>query len=95
MPSTISDVAALPGLGPRSAALLARVGVRDRKALMARDAFALYAELRQIDPKTSLNMLYALLGAQQGVDWRTIARELRTDILNELDARAQHRSLPP
>jgi DNA transformation protein and related proteins len=81
------DLAALPGLGPASAALLARAGVHDAATLRARDAFALYAELKALDRRTTLNMLYALIGAQEGVDWRTIARERRTAIANELDAR--------
>jgi DNA transformation protein and related proteins len=77
----------LPGLGPARAALLARAGVQDAAMLRARDAFALYAELKTLDPRTTLNLLYALIGAQEGLDWRTIARERRTAIANELDAR--------
>lgn len=84
------DLAALPGLGPASAALLARAGVRDATTLRARDAFVLYAELKALDARTTLNMLYALIGAQEGVDWRTIARERRTAIANELDARRRN-----
>jgi hypothetical protein len=32
-------------------------------------------------------MLYALIGAQEGVDWRVIARERRSELLTELDTR--------
>lgn len=88
-------LAALPGLGPFSAALLARAGVRDLAGLKARDVFDLYAELKRLEPVTSLNLLYALIGAREGIDWRTVARERRTAILLELDARQHHRRPPP
>lgn len=80
-------VADLPGLGPASATLLARLGVRDLATLRARDAFELFAQLKSAAPNTSLNMLYALIGAQEGVDWRVIARERRSELLTELDTR--------
>lgn len=79
----------LPGLGPASAALLAQLGVRDLATLRSRDAFELYAQLKCAAPNTSLNMLYALIGAQEGVDWRVIARERRSALLIELDTRRQ------
>jgi DNA transformation protein and related proteins len=84
-------VESLPGLGPASAVLLARLGVRDAAALRARDAVTLYLALKAQWPTTSLNMLYALIGAQEGVDWRVIARERRSALLTELDARQQSR----
>ena len=84
-----ADVVRLPGLGPASAALLAQLGVHDADSLRGRDAFELYAALKAIAPKTSLNMLYALIGAQEGVNWRVIARERRSALLTELDARRQ------
>lgn len=77
----------MSGLGPASAALLARVGVHDAATLRQRDAFDLYAALKRIAPRTSLNMLYALIGAQEGLDWRVVARERRSALLTELDAR--------
>jgi DNA transformation protein and related proteins len=91
------DLAALPGLGPASAALLARAGVHSAAALRERNAFDLYAELKALDARTTLNMLYALIGAQEGVDWRAIARERRTATALELDARrhATRRTAPP
>ena len=88
-PSPAEPVARLTGLGPASAALLAQLGVRDAGALRERDAVALYLALKAIAPRTSLNMLYALIGAQEGIDWRVIARERRSALLTELDARRQ------
>lgn len=88
-PLPAADIARLPGLGPASTALLARLGVHDVATLRQRDAFELYAVLKAIAPSTSLNMLYGLIGAQEGVDWRVIARERRSALLTELDARRQ------
>jgi DNA transformation protein and related proteins len=88
------SLAVLRGLGPKSASLLARAGVRDAAALRKCDAFALYAQLKRLDASTSLNMLYALIGAQEDADWRTIARERRTAILAELDARQRRSDRP-
>lgn len=82
-----SGIAGVSGLGPASAALLARVGVHDAATLRQRDAFDLYAALKRIAPRTSLNMLYALIGAQEWLDWRVVARERRSALLTELDAR--------
>jgi DNA transformation protein len=81
---------ALPGLGPASTAMLARAGVHDAAALRARDPFVLFEQLRQSERGVSMNLLYALIGAREGIDWRVIARERRTDIANELDARRRH-----
>ena len=88
-PLPAADIARLPGLGPASTALLARLSVRDVATLRQRDAFELYAALKAIAPSTSLNMLYGLIGAQEGVDWRVIARERRSALLTELDVRRQ------
>ena len=87
-------MASLPGLGPVSAALLARLGVRDAEALRARDAVTLYLALKAQSRSTSLNLLYALIGAQEGVDWRVIARERRSALLTEIDARQQSQQRP-
>jgi DNA transformation protein and related proteins len=86
-PASASALARLPGLGPASTALLARAGVHDAATLRASDPVALYLRLRALDARTSLNMLYALVGAREGIDWRVVARDRRTDLLTELDAR--------
>lgn len=75
----------LPGLGPKSRALLAQVGIRTAAQLKAADVYEVYAQLKAIDPRTSLNMIYGLMAAQDGVDWRVVARERRTEILLRLD----------
>jgi DNA transformation protein and related proteins len=80
-------LAHLPGLGPASAAMLGRVGVHDLAALRARDPVALYLAVRAREPRASLNLLYGIVAAREGVDWRRVARERRTALLAEIDAR--------
>lgn len=94
-PPTATDIATLPGLGPASAAMLARAGVHDAATLRARDPLSLFEQLRQREAGVSMNLLYALIGAQEGTDCRVIARERHTAIANELDARRQTRSPQP
>lgn len=75
----------LQNLGPKSAEALARVGVRTVEQLRQADAIELYVRLRAAWPGTSLNMLYALIGAQEDKPWREIQRERRTELLLRLE----------
>lgn len=75
----------LRGLGPRSLEQLAALGITSAAELQTQDAFALYARIKARWPGASLNLLYALIGAQEDLDWREVARERRTDILLRLD----------
>lgn len=75
------------GLGPKSQDWLAQVGVHDLATLKAADAVGLYLHLKATVPGISLNLLWALVGAQEGLHWQTIARERRSDLLLELDLR--------
>ncbi|PND39289.1 transcriptional regulator [Paucibacter aquatile] len=74
------------GLGPRSREQLAALGIHDLDQLRQHDAYALYAKLKARWPGASLNLLYALMGAQEDRDWRDIARERRSEALLHLDA---------
>jgi DNA transformation protein and related proteins len=80
-----SSLQGLHGLGPRSIEALARVGVTSAEQLRRADAVELSVRLRAAWPGTSLNMLYALVGAQEGRPWREIQRERRTELLLRLD----------
>lgn len=81
-----SGIADLRGLGGKSAAMLARVGVASAADLRAANAVELYLRVKERFPQASLNLLYALIGAQEDRDWRDIARERRTELLLRLDA---------
>lgn len=79
------SVASLKGLGPRSAEALLGIGIESIGELRARDPFEVYAELKVKMPGTSLNFLYALIGAIEDVHWQEIKRTRRTQILLRLD----------
>lgn len=77
------------GLGPVSRGWLAEAGVHTPAELQACDAIALWLQVRRLHPQAGLNLLYALVGAQRGQDWRTVAREDRSALMLELDLRGQ------
>ncbi len=80
-----APVSSLRGLGPKSGAVLARVGIHGARQLREHDPFEVYRRLKEAVPGTSLNMLYALLGAIEGRHWQDIQRERRTEILLRLE----------
>lgn len=73
------------GLGEMSWNALRSVGIHSPDVLRTRDPFDVYADLHRTNLSRSLNMLYALIGAREGVHWQVIARERRTEILLRLD----------
>lgn len=85
-----TDVAALPGLGPTSRAMLADAGITDVPQLRRLGAVAAFARVRARSPRASLNLLWALHGALTGVDWRQVAREDRTTLLLALEDHERH-----
>lgn len=68
-------------LGPRSIALLARAGIHTLDELRACGAVSAWQRARALDPKVSLNLLWALEGAISTTHWRIVAREQRTALL--------------
>jgi len=52
---------------------------------MSADALEMYAQLKKVSPETSINMLYAMLGAQEGVHWQDIISSRKEEILMRLD----------
>ena len=75
----------LLNLGPKSRAWLAELGIHTGAQLRQRDAFQVYAQLKQRVPGVSVNLLYALLGAQDDCHWLAVQRERRTEVLMRLD----------
>lgn len=72
-------------LGPQSRSWLAEIGITEAEQLRQHDAYGLYARLKVRNPRVSVNLLYALLGAQEGVHWQQVQRERRSEILMRLD----------
>ena len=84
-PASEPAVDASPGLGPKSRAMLAGIGITSAQQLRERDPFEVYAELKATHTGVSLNMLYGLIGAVENRPWRDVARDDRTSILLRLE----------
>lgn len=75
----------LHNLGPKSQAIMARAGIDSVSALQRIGAVPAYMLARAQEPRVSMNLLYALVGAIEGRDWRDIQRERRLELLNALE----------
>jgi predicted flap endonuclease-1-like 5' DNA nuclease len=80
-----TDLAALPNLGPRSAAMLAAAGITTLAQLRRLGAVAAFVRARRHDTAVSLNLLYALAGALDGMHWRQVQRERRLELLTAVE----------
>lgn len=76
----------LPGLGPKSLAMLAAAGIHDRADLERLGSVRAWWRVKAAGQNASLNLLWAMEGALTGQDWRVVAREERTRLLLALDA---------
>ena len=79
-----SDDTGWQGLGPTSRTWLAGIGITTPEQLKRRDPFEVYAQLKVAQPRVSLNLLYALIGAVEGRHWQHVARHDRTRIVMRL-----------
>jgi DNA transformation protein and related proteins len=75
----------LRGLGPASVVMLTSVGITSAAQLRKADLYPLYARIKAQHPHTSINLLYAMMGAVDGMDWRDVAKERRTEVLMRLE----------
>lgn len=76
----------LKNLGPVSAGWLAAVGVTKRADLIRLGAVAAFMRVKAAGHKPSLNLLWALAGAERGLAWSRLTEQDRQDLLLELDA---------
>lgn len=77
-------LADLPGLGPRSEAWLAEIGISTVAELKAVGAVAAYRRLKHWNPRlVSLNALYALHAALNGLHWRAVDAETKARLRAE------------
>jgi len=73
-------------LGPRSAALLAEIGVCNLGQLQELGAINTLQRLQRLGHKPNLNLLYALEGAITDCHWQQVARSRKGELLLALDA---------
>jgi len=79
------EIEQLKGLGPKSKQMLKQVGVTDVQKFLVYEPFELYRLLKQQVPGVSLNMLYAIIGAQENIPWQEVKNTRRTENLLRLD----------
>ena len=78
-------VAALRGIGPKTAAWLVAVGIDSEAELRRIGAAAAYRRLKHRDPRgVSLNALWGLHAALEGMPWTAVDRAAKDSLLAEL-----------
>jgi DNA transformation protein len=80
----MAELTTMRNVGPSSAAWLAAVGVATISDLRKIGAVAAYARVKRVRPQASLNLLWALEGAVEDVDWRDITADRKQWLRREL-----------
>lgn len=80
------ELAALPGLGTRSAPMLVSVGVESCADLDQLGSLEVFRRLRTAHDNVSLNFLWALESLLLGCDWRDLPSSRKAELRAELDA---------
>lgn len=75
----------IPGLGPKSTAMLARAGITSLEQLRETGAVTAYIKAKQAGGNVSLNLLWGLEAALTGEHWRDVARNHRERLLVMLE----------
>lgn len=86
-----AELELLQGLGPKSSAALREVGITTHAELKQLGSVRVLLKLKRecTSMKPSLNFLYALEGAIQGVHWQEIRRTEKGRLLLELEAQRE------
>jgi DNA transformation protein and related proteins len=86
-PSTTNKnrLAAARNLGPKSAAVLERVGVLTLDQLRQLGSVRAYSLAKHAEPSVTLNLLWALEGALLDQPWQSVAKDHRTSLLLSLE----------
>jgi DNA transformation protein and related proteins len=77
--------ASLPGLGPKSQAMLAAAGIVSIEQLRQLGAVRAFVMVKRAGGNPSLNLLWGLEGALSGLHWQQVANEHRTSLLLALE----------
>ncbi len=78
-------IAEVPNLGPASQAMLAQAGLTRWPQVVALGAVRTYARVKAVQPRASLNLLWALEGALSGRPWQQVAADDRASLLMALE----------
>jgi DNA transformation protein and related proteins len=81
----VHPLAGLLGLGPKSAEMLTKAGIRTPSDLRRLGAAKAFVKVRSVSQKASLNLLWALEGALGSRPWQEVARNDRLRLLLEVE----------
>lgn len=85
-PGTTPVTEKIRNVGPKSAAWLRQVGVRTNEDVRRLGAVDVYLRTRRAGFKSTLNLLYALGGAEDDCHWQELSDERRTALLLAVEA---------
>ena len=80
------NVENLPGLGPKSALWLNKIDIFTKENLEKLGPVMAMIRLERAGFNPGLNMLYALVGALEGIHWQEVARSRKAELVLALDA---------
>lgn len=75
----------LRNIGKVSGEWLANAGIHSVEDLQEFGVIKAYCVIKSFETKVSLNLLWALEGAVQNLDFREITTQRKTELLNELN----------
>ena len=75
----------LRNLGPETQKWLESISINSAEELAARDPVDIYAELKLKGYPVSKNLLTAIVGAVQDVDWREIDPSLKRNLYSQIE----------
>lgn len=75
----------IPGIGPKSNAMLRTANITTREQLVAIGSVTAYVRVKRAGCKPSLNFLWGLESVITGEHWRDVARDHRTSLLLALE----------
>lgn len=76
----------LLNIGPKSAAWLRQVGVRTHADLSREGALGTFLKVKRAGFKPSLNLLYALAGAEKGCHWTALSADEKSTMVLAVNA---------
>lgn len=85
-PGTATTTEKIRNVGPKSAAWLRQVGVRTNEDVRRLGAVEVYLRTRRAGFKSTLNLLYALGGAEDDCHWQDLSEERRRTLVMAVEA---------
>ena len=80
-----NSVTSLKNLGPTSAIMLREVGIKTSADLLSQDPIDVFILLKLFGYDVNMNMLWALYGAKNDMDWRDIDDATKEKLKAKLD----------